>query len=80
MDMRAFVGIVIFLMLLVLGMVSLPVMVGTIEPAEGMTESDIAQAEVVNDFAVAIYSILPALGITVAALAIGGVTFMLLRH
>lgn len=79
MDMRSFVGIVIFIMLLVLGMVMLPVMVGTVEPAEGMAESDIAQAEVIDDFAVAIYSILPALGIAVALFVIGGVAFMLLR-
>lgn len=78
MDIRGLVGIGIFLAILVLGVVSLPVMVGTVSPNESLSEDDAATAEVVNDLAIGIYSILPALGIVIGALAVAGVAYLLL--
>lgn len=78
MDMKGLIGMMIFLGMLVLGVVALPVMVGSVEPSPDLDESNQASAEVVNDLAIGIYSILPALGIAAAALTVAGVAYMLL--
>lgn len=78
MDMKGLIGMMIFLGMLVLGVVALPVMVGSVEPSPDLDESGEASAEVVNDLAIDIYSILPALGIAAAALTVAGVAYMLL--
>lgn len=79
MNFNGLIGIAIVLGLMVIGVVTMPYLVGDLDTSS-LSGDDAADAAGISEIAQTILSILPAIGIGIAALSVGGIAFMLLMR
>lgn len=79
MNFNGLIGIAIVLGLMVIGIVTMPYLVGDLDTSS-LSGDDAADAAGISEIAQTILSILPAIGIGIAALSVGSIAFMLLMR
>lgn len=77
MNLNGLIGIAIVLGLMVIGIVTMPYLVGDLDTSS-LSGDEAATADGISEISQTMLSILPAIGIGIAALAAGGIAMLLL--